>query len=83
MTASSSTTLAILNARLIDPASDYDGPGAVLVEDGRIVEVIRGTHAVAPAGIKVIDADGRCLAPGLIDGALKSNDLKARALFAG
>ena len=30
------TTLAIVNARLLDPASDYDGPGALLVEDGRI-----------------------------------------------
>ena len=25
------STLAILNARLLDPATDYDGPGAVLV----------------------------------------------------
>ena len=74
MTASSSTAMAILNARLIDPASDYDGPGAVLVEDGRIVEVIRGTHAVAPAGIRVIDADGRCLAPGLIDIRVKTGE---------
>ncbi len=68
------SALAILNARLIDPASDYDGPGAVLVEDGRIVEVIRGNHAVAPAGIKVIDADGRCLAPGLIDIRVKTGE---------
>ena len=36
------TTLAIVNARLLDPASDYDGPGAVLVEDGRIARVIHG-----------------------------------------
>jgi imidazolonepropionase-like amidohydrolase len=43
-------TLAILNARLLDPATDYDGPGAVLVEDGRITEVIHGGGAVAPAG---------------------------------
>jgi len=90
MTAVSSTTLAILNARLIDPASDYDGPGAVLVEDGRIAEVIRGTHAVAPAGIRVIDADGRCLTPGLIDirvktgepGAEPKETLKSAALAA-
>ena len=30
--------IAIINARLLDPASDYDGPGAVLIENGRIVE---------------------------------------------
>lgn len=63
----SPSALAILNARLIDPASDYDGPGAVLVEDGRITEVVHGTQAKAPAGIEVVDAQGLCIAPGLID----------------
>ncbi|RZJ45043.1 MAG: dihydroorotase, partial [Brevundimonas sp.] len=61
------STLAILNARLLDPASDYDGPGAVLIVDGVITEVIHGTQATAPAGVEVIDAGGLCLAPGLID----------------
>lgn len=61
------TAFAILNTRLIDPASDYDGPGAVLVEDGRILEVVHGTQAQAPSGLEVVDGDGLCLAPGLID----------------
>ena len=55
------SAIAILNARLLDPAADYDGPGAVLVEDGRITEVSRGSGAVAPAGVTVIDAGGLCL----------------------
>ena len=38
------SVLAIVNARLLDPASDYDGPGAVLIEHGRIkVEETRQT----------------------------------------
>ena len=61
------TALAIVNARLLDPASDYDGPGAVLIEDGRISEVIHGQATERPAGVEIIDAQGLCLAPGLID----------------
>ena len=58
---------AIVNARLLDPASDYDGPGAVLIEDGRISEVIHGQATERPTGVEIIDAQGLCLAPGLID----------------
>jgi dihydroorotase len=61
------TALAIINARLLDPASDYDGPGAVLIEDGRIVEVVRGQATERPSGVEIVDAQGLCLAPGLID----------------
>lgn len=66
--------LAILNARLLDPATDYDGPGAVLVQDGRIVEVIRGQATARPEGVTVIDAQGLCLAPGLIDIRVKTGE---------
>ena len=83
------TALALINARLLDPASDYDGPGAVLVEDGRIVEVARGAFT-APDGAEVIDASGLCLSPGLIDirvrtgepGAEPKETLKSAALAA-
>ena len=66
--------IAILNARLLDPASDYDGPGAVLVEDGRITEVVRGGGAAAPAGVTAVDAGGLCLSPGLIDIRVKTGE---------
>ena len=49
------SSLAIVNARLLDPASDYDGPGSVLIEDGRIVEVAHGVAAANGSG-EVIDA---------------------------
>jgi len=82
--------IAIVNARLLDPASDYDGPGAVLVADGRIVEVIHGQATQRPDDVEIIDADGLCLAPGLIDirvktgepGAEPKETLKSAALSA-
>ncbi|MET4684717.1 dihydroorotase [Brevundimonas faecalis] len=69
-----SNTLAIVNARLLDPATDYDGPGAVLIQDGRILEVVHGQATQHPAGVAVIDAQGRCLAPGLIDIRVKTGE---------
>ena len=68
------TALAILNARLLDPATDYDGPGAVLVQDGRIAEVVHGVGAGAPGGVEVVDGQGLCLAPGLIDIRVKTGE---------
>lgn len=83
------TVLAFINARLLDPASDYDGPGAILVEDGRIVDVAHGVSN-APDGAEIIDASGLCLSPGLIDirvrtgepGAEPKETLKSAALAA-
>jgi dihydroorotase len=68
------TSLALLNTRLLDPASGYDGPGALLVEDGRIRDVLRGVGAAAPTGVTVVDAGGLCLAPGLIDIRVKTGE---------
>lgn len=68
------TAVAIINARLLDPATDYDGPGAVLIEDGLITEVVHGPATNIPDGIRVIDAQGRCLAPGLIDIRVKTGE---------
>ncbi|WP_332691350.1 dihydroorotase [Devosia sp.] len=59
--------LLIENARLIDPASGIDQPGAVLIQDGLIAEVALGAPVGVPEGAEVIDARGLILAPGLID----------------
>ncbi len=56
--------LLIHNARLLDPASGLDAPGAVLLRGGLIEAV--GT-ITAPEGTATLDAEGACLAPGLID----------------
>ena len=55
----------IENARLLDPSSNLDAPGALLVRQGRIAD--HGNNLGRPAGAEVIDADGAILAPGLVD----------------
>ncbi|MGB0682010.1 MAG: dihydroorotase [Magnetovibrionaceae bacterium] len=62
---------AYINARLIDPASGFDGPGAVLTEDELISDVLTDTTgkdlASAGAGVETIDCSGQVLCPGLVD----------------
>jgi len=55
----------ITNARLLDPASGLDAPGALLIRDGLIADCGAGLNA--PEGAIVVDAAGACLAPGLTD----------------
>ena len=60
--------VAYLNARLLDPASGIDTMGALLIEDGKIADF--GAELFkdgAPSVSEVIDCEGRCLAPGLVD----------------
>jgi dihydroorotase len=59
--------LVIENARIVDPASGFDGPGALLVENGRISDLAVHGPAGVPDGAEVIDARGLVLAPGLVD----------------
>ena len=66
------SAFAVVNARLLDPASDLDAAGAVLVEDGRVVDVAAGGSA--PSGVEIVDAAGLCLAPGLIDVRVKTGE---------
>ncbi|MEG1453910.1 dihydroorotase, partial [Brevundimonas sp.] len=68
------TITAILNARLIDPSSDYDGAGGVIIQNGRITQVMHGAHQSAPEGATIINAQGRILAPGLIDIRVKTGE---------
>ena len=59
---------AYVNARLLDPASGLDAPGALLAEDGRIADL--GPHLFkegVPEGVQRVDCAGACLAPGLVD----------------
>ncbi|AWN44692.1 dihydroorotase [Methylobacterium durans] len=59
--------LLLSNARLIDPAIGREGPGAVLVREGRIADIAWGSVPAAPDGAEIIDCAGHILAPGLID----------------
>ncbi|WP_414462114.1 dihydroorotase [Hyphomicrobium sp. B1] len=56
-----------INARLIDPASNRDEPGGLLVKDGLIADLGSHLRRNAPEGASVIDCKGHVLAPGLID----------------
>ena len=63
-----------INARIIDPSSNRDEPGGLLVKDGLIADI--GTHLRrnAPEGAAVIDCKGHVLAPGLIDAQVFSGE---------
>jgi len=59
---------AYLNARLLDPASGLDTPGALLVENGRIADFGPDLFRDgAPSVGHQVDCRGNCLAPGLVD----------------
>lgn len=88
--------LAITNARVITMGDDgVIESGSVLVRDGRIAAV--GPDLVVPAGVEVLDANGRILTPGLVMAAttlglkdlpggghtgLTSSSARASAVFA-
>ena len=60
--------IAYLNARLLDPETGLDTPGALLVQDGRIADLGADLFKDgAPSVSQVIDCDGMCLSAGLID----------------
>jgi len=67
--------IAFINARLVDPETGYDGPGALLAENGVIAAV---THEVGFADlspeIRVVDCNGHLLCPGLVDLRVKTGE---------
>lgn len=69
--------LALVNARVIDPASGRDHPGHV-VTSGRTIAALDGP---VPADARVIDCARAIVAPGLIDAGVFAAD--ARACLAG
>ncbi len=61
------TTTVFQNARLICPETGSDAPGSLTIEGGQIAAV----NAEAPEGATVIDCNGACLAPGIVDWGVK------------
>jgi dihydroorotase len=59
--------LLIRGAHLVDPRSDLDAPGDVLVRDGAVAELGAPGSLVAPEGVEVLDAEGLRLFPGFFD----------------
>ena len=66
---------AFVNARLLDPASGYDGPGALIVTEGVIADVVRGQApgALSP-DLEIVDVGGKALLPGLVDIRVKTGE---------
>ena len=58
---------ALVNARLIDPASGLDQNGGVLLAHGKIAELGPAVGAGAVGDADLIDCGGHVLAPGLVD----------------
>ncbi len=56
-----------INARLVDPASNRDEPGGLLVRDGVIADLGPHLRRNAPENAEVVDCRGHVLCPGLID----------------
>ena len=70
-----SRPVAFLNARLVDPASGYDGPGAIIVTEGVIADVARAPNLGSlSSDVEVVDAGGALLIPGLIDIRVKTGE---------
>ena len=67
------TTL-FTNARLIDPEAGSDELGALLVRDGKILacgEEAQILKDIDGAGLDIVDCNGKCLAPGIVDIGVK------------
>jgi dihydroorotase len=56
-----------INARLIDPATERDEPGGLLVREGKIADMGPHLRRNAPEGATVVDCKGHVLCPGLVD----------------
>ncbi len=61
-------TLYLQNARIIDPEAGTETVGNVILDGGVIAAI---GQASAPADAEVIDCDGKCLAPGIVDIGVK------------
>jgi imidazolonepropionase-like amidohydrolase len=77
-----STVTAVVGATLVNPDSAAPLPDAViLVRDGRILDAGPAARLSVPAGARVVDAKGKWIIPGLVDGHVhffQSGDLYTR-----
>lgn len=64
-TPAAAPSVAIVNARILTAAGPMIDGGSLLMSDNRIVAV--GKDILIPAGVRIIDAKGRYVTPGIID----------------
>ncbi len=67
------TKLYLRNARLIDPVALTDCRGGILIQNGHIEEVYED-DVTPPKDANLIDCDGMCLAPGIVDIGVKVSE---------
>ncbi len=60
-------SLLLTGGHVIDPANRIDGPGDVLILDGKIAAVGPDAEKQAPTGVERFDTRGNVVCPGLID----------------
>ena len=59
------------NARLIDPESTAEKSGHLVVRDGQIDALVEDQEAPSPEGAEIVECNGKCLAPGIVDIGVK------------
>lgn len=65
----------IANAQLVDPGIGYEGPAMVLIANGTVKAVEKGSGETGmPEGAERIDANGLHLFPGLIDARVHTGE---------
>ena len=67
-------SLSIHNARLLDPATGMDEPGAIFIDKGKIKDIAKGQSGPHADAKESLDAGGLCLSPGLIDLRVKTGE---------
>jgi imidazolonepropionase-like amidohydrolase len=60
--------LAVVGATLVNPCAAPVADAVVVVRDGRILEAGPAARVRVPGGARVVDAKGRWIIPGLVDG---------------
>ena len=79
----STRPLLLTNARIVDPASNHDERGGLLVVDEKIAEIgAKVTRDNAPAEAEIVDCGGHVLSPGFIDMRVQLRELALHRLFA-
>jgi dihydroorotase len=69
---------AYTNARLINPASGLDTPGSIITDGETILDF--GPELInnkLPQDMDIVDCEGKCLAPGLVDMRIEIGNLTA------
>jgi dihydroorotase len=64
----------IFNARLIDPEAQTDAPGAIVIDQGLIADILPAAPDRLDRFAQRRDARGLCLAPGIVDWGVKVSE---------